>query len=387
MEALGEAEYFNHSNVAAVIASQALLADSSVTADPNTGYAKVFGSMDKAVAHSEKFSLGVSYASSRTGRFEFGNEENKLGWHQSDGALYLYNGDPQQYADNYWNTVDPHRLAGITTDGSTWTIANWGNYVGNGTFNGGSVAGPYMSLAQDFKNYSAATNPDLAAKKSWFVFDDEVVALGAGITGVKGSTETIVDNKKITDGNDFVVDGAAAVSALGDSANSEGAQWAWLEGNTTADSIGYFFPDTADLNLLREARTSSWSTINGASGVSTDQVTRNYLSIAIPHKADGASYSYVLLPGLSQAETQTYADNSGLTILSNTAQLQAVADSSAKAAGFTFWQAGKAEMPDGNALTSVASDSPASVTLYQKDGKIYVGISDPSQKGGPSRSP
>lgn len=315
VKVIGQAEYFNHSNVAAVIASQALLANSSVTADPNTGYAKVFGSMDKAVARNSKFSLGVSYASSRTGRFEFGSEENKLGWHQSDGALYLYYGDPQQYADNYWNTVDPHRLAGITTDGSGWEIKNWGNYLGNGTFNGGSVAGPYLSLAQDFKNYTTAVNPNLAAKKSWFVFDGGVVALGAGITGVSGFAETIVDNKKINGGNAFVVDGETAVSNLGDNDSVEGAQWAWLAGNTSADSIGYYFPETADLDLYREARTSSWSAINGASGVSTDPVTRNYLSIAIPHNGvEGDSYSYVLLPGMSQSETQSYAANSGLTM-------------------------------------------------------------------------
>lgn len=379
--AMGEEEYFNHSNVAAVIAAQALAADSSVTADSNAGYAKVFGSMDKAVAHTERFSLGVSYASSRTGRFEFGNEENKQGWHQSDGAVYLYYGDPKQYADNYWNTVDSHRLAGITTDGSEWEIKNWGNYVGNGAFNGGSVSGPYLSLAQDFKNYSTAGNPNLAAKKSWFVFDGEVVALGAGITGVNGTAETIVDNKKINGDNTFVVDGAAAVSSLGDNASSEGAQWAWLAGNTSADSIGYFFPETADLNLLREARTSSWSAINGASGVSTEPVTRNYLSIAIPHEgAEGDSYSYVLLPGMSQTETQAYASSSGVTILSNTAQLQAVADKSANAAGFTFWEAGTLQMPEGSAIASISSDSAASVTLYQKDGKIYVGVSDPSQR-------
>ena len=46
---------------------------------------------------------------------EFGNEENKTGWHQSDGATYLYNGDPDQYADNYWNTVDPQRRASPPT--------------------------------------------------------------------------------------------------------------------------------------------------------------------------------------------------------------------------------------------------------------------------------
>lgn len=122
--------------------------------------------MDKAVSHNPDFSLGISYSSARTGRFEFGNEENKQGWHQGDGATYIYNGDPNQYSDNYWNTVDSQRLAGITTDHSTWGLTNWGNYPGNANLNGGSSVGQFATVTMNFKNYKNATNPNLAARKS-----------------------------------------------------------------------------------------------------------------------------------------------------------------------------------------------------------------------------
>lgn len=208
----GEDVYFDGRKAEAMSAIQNILQDESVKASENTGYAKVFGGMDKAVAHSNDFSLGISYASARTGRFEFGNEENKKGWHQSDGATYIYNGDPNQYADNYWNTVDAHRLAGITTDHSEFPIKNWGNYTGNGNLNGGSSVGPFATVAMNFKNYKTAENPNLQARKSWFVFDDEIVALGMGITGIDTdrTTETIVENKKINGDNELIIDGRSS---------------------------------------------------------------------------------------------------------------------------------------------------------------------------------
>ncbi len=187
ISAMGEEEYFTGRSAAAMSAVQDILSDSSVEAVDNVGYAKVFGGMDKAVSHNPDFSLGISYASARTGRFEFGNEENKQGWHQSDGATYIYNGDPNQYSDNYWNTVDNQRLAGITTDHSAWSLANWGNYPGNANLNGGSSVGQFATVTMNFKNYKDATNPNLAARKSWFVFDNEVVALGMGISGIDTS--------------------------------------------------------------------------------------------------------------------------------------------------------------------------------------------------------
>lgn len=338
-EAMGADEYYSGMNAAAMMASLTLVNDDSVEAKENTGYAKVFGGMDKAVAHSDTFSFGISYASGRTGRFEFGNEENKLGWHQGDGATYLYNGDPQQYADHYWNTVDPQRLAGITTDHSTWTLVNWGNYKGNANFNGGSSVGQYASIAMNFRNYSTSSNKDLAARKSWFIFDDEIVALGT-VSGIDSSrtTETIVENKKINGGNQLVIDGKTTAPGLGDTACLENVRWAWLEGNTAADAVGYYFPETTGLNVLREARTGKWTDVNGSAGVSDEEVTRNYLSLAVPHDGSGNnSYDYVLLPGKTQEEVEAYAADPDIEILCSNSLVQAVRDNRANVTGYLFW--------------------------------------------------
>ena len=347
--AMGEEQYFTGRSAAAMSAVQDILNDTSIEAADNTGYAKVFGGMDKAVSHNPDFSLGISYASARTGRFEFGNEENKQGWHQSDGATYIYNGDPNQYSDNYWNTVDNQRLAGITTDHSTWSLANWGNYPGNGNLNGGSSVGQYATVSMNFKNYKDAENPNLTAHKSWFVFDNEVVALGMGISGIDTSrtTETIVENKKINGGNKLVIDGEEQSIAVDNQKNSlSNVSWAWLEGNTGKDAMGYYFPEGSKLDVLRESRSGSWADVNGSANIDASQVTRNYLSLAVPHgenannKLDSfkkESYSYVLLPGMDSGEVKAYAENPDIQVLSNSTFAQAVVDHKTNAAGYIFW--------------------------------------------------
>ena len=345
---MGEEEYYSGMNAAAMMAAKSIVEDPSIPAVGNQDYAHVFGAMDKFVAHSSDFSMGISYSSARTGRFEYGNGENKLGWHQSDGVTYIYNGDPDQYADNYWNTVDPQRLPGITTDHSTWAVKDWGNYTGNANYNGGSTVGPYASVAMNFKNYSSAENPNLTARKAWFVFDDEVVALGAGITGIDKdrTTETIVDNKKINGDNQLVVDGKTVASGMGDSEELTDVSWAWMEGNKGVDSMGYYFPEGSDVNVLREERTGSWADINGSAGVSDEPVTRNYLSLAIPHgenvdnRMDSfkkENYDYVLLPSKTQDEVKAYAENPDIQVLSNSTFVQAVRDNEAGVTGYIFW--------------------------------------------------
>ena len=384
----GESEYFAGRSAAAMSAVQDILNDSSVEAVDNAGYAKVFGGMDKAVSHNPDFSLGISYASGRTGRFEFGNEENKQGWHQSDGATYIYNGDPNQYSDNYWNTVDNQRLAGITTDHSTWSLANWGNYPGNANLNGGSSVGQFATVTMNFKNYKDATNPNLAARKSWFVFDNEVVALGMGISGIDTSktTETIVENKKINGNNKLIIDGAEQSTAIDNQKNSlSNVSWAWLEGNTDKDAMGYYFPEGSKLDVLRESRSGSWSDINGSAGMSTDKVTRNYLSLAVPHgenannKLDSfkkESYSYVLLPSMNSEEVKAYAENPDIQVLCNSTFAQAVVDHKANAAGYIFWGDITTPVRIGEVEGTVGSITTA------KDPKTHtmkVGVSDVHQ--------
>jgi hyaluronate lyase len=88
----------------------------------------------------------------------------------------------------------------------------------------------------------------LVSQKSWFCFDDEVVALGTGITAHDGRrVETVVENRRLATGTEAVlVDGTAAVPSLGETATTPGARWVHLAGTG-----GYVFPDDVEAHLKR----------------------------------------------------------------------------------------------------------------------------------------
>ena len=365
--------FYSGMEASSMIAAKQLAADDSIEADDGTPYTKIFGSMDKAAVHRDGYTLGISMFSSRTGNFEYMNKENTKGWHISDGALFLYNGDTGQFSNNYWNTIDPHRLPGITTDHTEGTNYESGlAYTSDRDYAGGSsVDDLYATVAMDFHGQ----NTDLTAKKAWFAFDDEVVALGTDISGITKDTETIIENKQIRDdgSNTLVVDGEEAQAELGES-GAAGAEYAWIEGNNGTDSIGYYFPEGEDLEIKREARTGSFQDINGAvadGAAGSEDVTRDYLSLAVSHGDGAEDYAYVLLPGRTEEETAEYASGSEIEIISNTAEVQAVADRSSGASGYQFWTAASA----GN----VSADQASSVTMKEEDGTLKLGVSDPSQ--------
>ena len=365
--------FYSGMEASSMIAAKQLAADDSVEADDGTPYTKIFGSMDKATIHREGYTLGISMFSSRTGNFEYMNKENTKGWHISDGALFLYNGDAGQFSNNYWNTIDPHRLPGITTDHTEGTNYESGlAYTSDKDYAGGSsVEDLYATIAMDFHGQ----NTDLTAKKAWFAFDDELVALGTDISGITKDTETIIENKQIRDdgSNALVVDGEETQAELGES-SAAGVEYAWIEGNSGTDSIGYYFPEGEDLEIKKEARTGSFQDINGAvadGAAGSEDVTRDYLSLAVSHGDGAEDYAYVLLPGRTEEETAEYASGSEIEIISNTAEVQAAADRSSGASGYQFWTAASA----GN----VSADQASSVTMKEEDGTLKLGISDPSQ--------
>lgn len=378
-------DYFTGMTVADMAAMRNLVTDSSLGEDDEI-YHKNFGVMDKSAYHGENFDLGISMYSRRTGNFESGNKENLKGWHLSDGALYLYNGDQSHYADVYWPTVDAHRLAGITTDHTEGFVPSdnsWNPHTSTKSWVGGSsVLNRYGSVGMDFEGETPSGGiSSLKAKKSWFTFPNAVVALGAGISSSEGKgTETIVDNRKVLDDavNTVWTDGNEADLTVGESASMT-VNWALLEGNGgESQNIGYYFPKETEVSILKETRTGNWKDINGAiaAGSANDKdIIKSYISLAVDHGTNprDETYSYVLLPGRNTAEMAEFAENPQIKILANTAEVQAVENTAYGVSGYNFWS-----VYDGEEL-EVSAKTPASVTIAKEDGIMTAGISNPTQ--------
>ncbi|GAB2615426.1 polysaccharide lyase 8 family protein [Kribbella endophytica] len=341
-----------------------------VTAAPEPDGHTLFASMDRSIHRRGGWAYAISMASRRIAYYEAGNGENDQGYHTGSGMTYLYDRDNGQYADGFWPTVDRYRLPGITVDklplppkaGGEWGAAR----PASATWVGGSTLGGYAAVGQDLEGPSSP----LRARKSWFCFDEYVVALGAGITGASGhAVETVVENRNLHAGgvNKLVVDGALTVPALGDTASIARPRWAHLDG-----VAGYvFLPSSgaSSLRAVREARTGSWRDINA--GCSADPITRRYVTLWLDHGVDptNASYSYLLAPGATAARTQQLARSSTLRVLANTADVQAVTQSGLTLAN--FWRPGR--------VGNLFADHPLSVIQRQQGRDFELALSDPTQ--------
>lgn len=358
-----------------------IISDPAVIAAYDPVMYKQFYGMDRAVQLGPGYAFNVSMFSSRIRNYESINGENLKGWHTADGMTYLYTADLAQYDDGYWATVDKYRLAGTTVPKLTTAKPDtFGN-----AHTGGVCGGLYGVSAM---HYSAGADAGgnahtLTAKKSWFAFDDEIVCLGADITSqTQGDDiETIVENRKINTAgsNRLTVDGELKEDSLGRSEVMANVSWIHMEGNAastlsaTDTGIGYYFPEAATVSALREARTDNWKSIN--SGGSSALLTRNYLSLALSHgeEPSGQTYAYVLLPSKSSAQVAAYAASPDITVLANTADVQAARDTEKNIFGASFWSDKKTTVAD------VTCTSPAAVMIVDCGDTVEISVSDPTQ--------
>ncbi|WP_067196463.1 polysaccharide lyase family 8 super-sandwich domain-containing protein [Microbacterium sp. XT11] len=357
-----------------IVAANGMLGDPSVTARGELTTHRQFSAMDRTVHLRPDFGFGISMSSSRIGNYEAINSENNKGWHTGDGMTYLYNDDLSQFNDDFWPTVDSYRLPGTTVLRNTTQAANARN--GEDWVGGAGLRGEYGVAGMQLHPVGRS----LEAKKSWFMFDDEIVALGTGISSTDGiATETIVENRKLNDAGDNVltVNGAVEPTALGWSETLTGVDYAHLAGTVPGSDIGYYFPGGATLEGLREARTGNWRQVNSSAawGDSTPH-TRNYVTLAIGHGTNPTdeSYSYVLLPNKTSAQVGAYAAAPDISILENSESVQAVRENSLNVTGINFWK------DEPTKAGGVTSDRRASVMVSETADELELSVSDPTQK-------
>ncbi|WP_412931161.1 polysaccharide lyase 8 family protein [Lederbergia ruris] len=355
---------------------KSLMDDSSIQPRGALVKNQMFAGMARAVHLRPQFGFGVSMFSDRISAFEYGNGENKKGWYTGAGMTFLYNNDLTQYNNDYWPTIDSERLPGTTTDHSKGTLGDWKSYMNPRNWVGGaSLEQLYGAAGMDF-SLSGLTGSTLQGKKSWFMFDDEIIAVGSDIhSSDNRQVETIIENRQLKDSGDnrFVMNGEEKSKQLGWSEKVDNTKWAHLEGNVANANIGYYFPETSEVSVLREARTGSWNDIND--GGSKKSITRNYLSLSIDHGANpkNASYAYVLLPNKSVQETEQYSQNPDVKILRQTANVHAVREDHLGITAANFWT-------EGETVDFIRSHQPASVLVREEGDELTLSVSDPTHE-------
>lgn len=371
---------------------------------------KNFPLMDRAIHRTEDFQLALSMYSERIQNTEIMNHENRYGWYQGSGMTYLYNSDILQYTENFWNTVNPLRLAGTTVvsknigtgqpdssgfaqGGDFRSRESWvgGSVIGNNGINGMSMTGE-VRVKEGEGSPSIPYSPEFSAKKSWFLFGGQIVCLGAGITnsGESYPVESIIENRRLGaeadnvltvngDAEELPVQEADLEDIVSGSIDVSGTSipnvsWAHLEGSVEGSDIGYYFPGGDQTVSVRKGKNAGdWSLIGTSEGAASE----TYLEMWFDHGANpkNDTYEYVLLPGLSAGETESYSKEPGITVLANTPEVQAAATADGLLTGANFWTDKPAKV---GALT--VNKAASVMTEESDDGVLTVAVSDPTMK-------
>lgn len=344
---------------------------------------RAFPQMDRAVVHRPDYAFGIAMSSSRIYNFETNSflRENKRGWYTADGMTYLYNADLGQFSGDFWPTVDARRLPGITVDSTLPREPYSGEIYLSPNPWVGSVA--LLNWCGVVGMDYAAWGSSLVARKSWFIFDDSIVALGSNISATDGRPiETIVENRKLELARARLsIDGFVQPSTIPWSQTIQNSSWAHLSTGIANAKMGYYFFDPTTIDAKRESRTASWFEINETFGSQTP-VTRTYLSLAIGHgvSPSRASYAYALLPNRTPNETAAFARAPSLAVLARSAAVHAVKDSRYNMVGAAFWQS-EPQIVAENGVPLITCNGQAAVMIREANNQLAVAVADPTQLG------
>ncbi|MBR2404194.1 MAG: Ig-like domain-containing protein [Clostridia bacterium] len=347
----------------------AIVNDNSISAPATYTNTKIYNFGDKAVHHTDSFMAAISMSSSRVYNYESLHDGYTKGWYMGDGMQYIYMDGDTQYNKAWFRGSDPYKRPGTTVDTQERVaakIAQGKEYLSSKDFVGGVALGNTGVAAMDLESYHkndgddsdvktsgsvAGDSPNhtstLTAKKSWFMFDDEIVSMGTDITANDGyEVLTVLDNRYLPD-NDIYVKGT-----LRDPSTQR--TYSSVEHLNYGNKIGYVFP------VYKESVTVK---ANGS-----------YVETWLSHGTNPSniSYEYITLPCKTNEETIAYAEDPDVQVLSNTSSVQAVKDNSTNTTGYVFWQAAT--------LDGISAANPCTVVKKVENDLVTMAVSDPTHK-------
>lgn len=298
------------------------------------------------------------------------NEESLKHHHYSDGSNFISRtGD--EYRDIYpvW---DWQKIPG-TTIVQKPALPGPDEIVqaGRKDFVGGVSDGRYGAAAFDF----ASPLDPLSARKAWFYFDDELVALGAGIESTSDHPVATTLNQTLLRGDVRVGTGSGGTDLRRGSHQLDAVRWVHHDG------VGYVFPQPAEVRIEAERRTGRWSEISGRKSLAAlPPEQKEVFTLWLDHgrRPSGASYAYIVAPGVEAEGLRTYAEAPPVRIASNNARLQAVRHERLGLTQAVFYEPGAVEVAPG---VTVAAETPGLVMVETEGGRVRrLSVADPTRK-------
>lgn len=340
-------------------------------------------SMARTIHRGEDYLFGISKSSKRIATYELTNGQNPKGWYTGDGMTYLYTNDLGQYTDNFWATVNWHRLPGTTVVQRERFSSEYqhgdGERTPENSYAGGSKLGDIGIAGMNLKQIGTA----MSANKSWFMFNDVIVALGSGINSTDNKpVETIVEQRKLLkdNSNELTIDGELKTGIFTEE-TLENPNWIHLEGNVANSGIGYVFLDDQPMKIERAEQEGRWSDIT-VNMPQTELVKEKYVTMSFDHGTNptDANYEYVLLPNATKESTARFAAKPSIQILENSTSVHAVTDKQSKITGINYWkdEPVQVSLNEDDSLRSITSNQKASVIVSEKKGVMEIAVSDPT---------
>ena len=360
-----------------------LLSNSMVEESTGHTYLKLYNDMNKIAYYNRErsFAFGISMYSDKVQNYEFMNKENAKGWYTSDGVSYLYNADLSHFSDDYWATVDPYYLPGITENRKVLEKGVGMTKMKNSFVGATSLNQKFGTVAMDFSNLDNT----MSARKSWFILGDRVVFLGAGVKDTSGTNGyTVIENRKIKRNSrkntmnqeDYkvIVDGTEKTI---DSNETElQANEIFLESSNKEMNIGYQFLQPTCLDLKKETRRGSWKEINETQ--SNEKVENTFLTIVQPHDMVRNSYAYVLYPNRDEREFAEEVSRKEIVVIENSENNQVVFDKTNKIYGVVKYDDTDLILEDNLVLKEKGI-----YTIQKELNKIKVAFFNPTNSNAP----
>lgn len=289
------------------------------------------------------------------GNWNAGKNGNLIYWTSSAASTVTVDGD--EYTSIY-PTFDWAHTPGTTTpnriekDGS-----NYGRFTNGTNHMIGVSNGKYGS------NAYVMSKKNTQATKGYFFFDNEFVALGAGISSKEGTPiHTTLNQSKA---NNVTVDRQAVPT--GTKAKSYTGRW------IHNDKIGYVFPKETTFKVSNSTQKENPSLWRDAEKEATPETFTAWVDHGV--KPSDENYEYIVLPNKTSSEVENYSKNIPIEIVSNTKDIQAVRHDGLKQTQINFYKAGSVEYKPGYTITV---DQGCSVIIDESGStrKITVAVND-----------
>ena len=201
------------------------------------------------------------------------------------------------------------------------------------------------------------------AKKAWYFFDKEFVALGAGIASTtKQQVNTTLNQCFLV--RDVMVDGKMLES--GKEYSFQDIKW------VLHDKIGYVFPEKNNVSIRNKEETGSWRDIGQGSD---KKITSSVFSLWLSHgvKPTNESYQYIVVPGIEKKELDNYVSKLPVQVIQNDSNIQAVRHNELGITQIAFYQKGRVTTK----LYTVDVDQPCLLMIRETKSSLTISASNP----------